>query len=97
MLLMGIALALLIGAWLSRSLVRPLRRLVAAAVDVSTGSVDLQVAQMDVTSGDDVTREVASAFDRLLNALRYYVLVEQGTAVLPREPSLRVDPAEVRM
>ncbi|MEO8633433.1 MAG: cache domain-containing protein [Chloroflexota bacterium] len=96
MLGLGILLAIGIGAWLSRSLVRPLRRLVATAVDVSTGAVDLHIAQMDPTEGDDITREVASAFDRLLNALRYYVLLEQGTAIIPRETSIAVDRVEVR-
>ena len=96
MLGLGVLLAIAIGAWLSRSLVRPLRRLVATAVDVSTGAVDLHIAQVDATNGDDVTREVASAFDRLLNALRYYVLLDQGTALIPREDALVVDRIEVR-
>jgi len=97
MLGLGILLAIAIGAWLTRSLVRPLRRLVATAADVSTGAVDLRVAQIDAADGDDITREVASAFDRLLNALRYYVLLEQGTPMAtPTEMPSSAGPVEVR-
>jgi methyl-accepting chemotaxis protein len=76
MLVLGTLLALAIGLLLSRSLVDPLRRLVAAATDVSIGKVDLRSARFDTGSGDDITREVASAFDRMLNALRYYAFAE---------------------
>ena len=60
-----------IGIVLTRSLVGPLRELVGEATAVSTGDVDLRVARFDTRSGDDITREVASAFDRMLNALRF--------------------------
>lgn len=76
MLVLGTAMALLIGLLLTRSLVDPLRRLVRAATEVSVGNVDLRTARFDTRSGDDITREVASAFDRLLNALRYYAFAD---------------------
>jgi nitrogen fixation/metabolism regulation signal transduction histidine kinase len=76
MLVLGTLLALAIGLLLSRSLVDPLRRLVTAATDVSIGKVDLRSARFDTGSGDDITREVASAFDRMLNALRYYAFAD---------------------
>jgi hypothetical protein len=46
---------------------------------VSTGDVDLRFAKFDTRSGDDITREVASAFDRMLNALRFYALSDDAT------------------
>ena len=46
---------------------------------VSTGDVDLRYARFDTRSGDDITREVASAFDRMLNALRFYALSDDAT------------------
>jgi len=75
----GLVLSLIIGLVLTRSLVRPLRRLVGEATAVSTGDVDLRVARFDTRSGDDITREVASAFDRMLNALRFYALADDAT------------------
>jgi len=69
-----------IGVLLTRSLVRPLRRLVGEATMVSTGDVDLRYASFDTRSGDDITREVASAFDRMLNALRFYALSDDATS-----------------
>jgi len=47
---------------------------------VSTGDVDLRAARFDTRRGDDITREVASAFDRLLNALRFYALTDETAA-----------------
>ncbi len=79
MLLVGVALAIVIGLLLTRSLVDPLRRLVHAATDVSVGNVDLRTAHFDTRKGDDITREVASAFDRLLNALRYYAFADDAS------------------
>ena len=76
MLAVGVLLAFVIGVLLTRSLVRPLRRLVRQATNVSTGDVDLDVARFDTRHGDDITREVASALDRLLNALRFYALAD---------------------
>ena len=76
MLAMGAGFALVIGLLLTRSLVEPLRRLVTAATEVSIGRVDLRTARFDTRSGDDITREVASAFDRMLNALRYYAFAD---------------------
>ncbi len=64
---------------LTRSLVGPLRQLVGEATAVSTGDVDLRVASFDTRAGDDITREVAAAFDRMLNALRYYALADDAT------------------
>ena len=72
----GLLLSFIIGILLTRSLVGPLRRLVGEATAVSTGDVDLRVAEFDTRAGDDITREVASAFDRMLNALRFYALSE---------------------
>ena len=72
----GLLLSMIIGVLLTRSLVGPLRRLVGEATAVSTGDVDLRVAEFDTRAGDDITREVASAFDRMLNALRFYALSE---------------------
>lgn len=75
----GLLLSFVMGIILTRSLVRPLRRLVGEATAVSTGDVDLRVAAFDTRSGDDITREVASAFDRMLNALRFYALSDEPT------------------
>lgn len=77
MLAVGVLLAFVIGVLLTRSLVRPLRRLVGQATRVSTGDIDLTTARFDTRHGDDITREVASAFDRLLNALRFYALADE--------------------
>jgi C4-dicarboxylate-specific signal transduction histidine kinase len=79
MVIVGLLLSLVIGVLLTRSLVRPLRRLVGEATMVSTGDVDLRFARFDTRSGDDITREVASAFDRMLNALRFYALADDAT------------------
>jgi len=79
-LVVGVLLAFVIGVLLTRSLVRPLRRLVRQATNVSTGDVELEVARFDTRHGDDITREVASAFDRLLNALRFYALDDEPEA-----------------
>src|SRR5205823_6444254 len=68
MLVMGVLLSFVIGILLTRSLVGPLRRLVGEATQVSTGNIDLREAHFDTRSGDDITHEVASAFDRMLNA-----------------------------
>ncbi len=76
----GLLLSFVIGVVLTRSLVGPLRVLVGEATAVSTGDVDLRVATFDTGSGDDITREVASAFDRMLNALRFYALADEGAA-----------------
>lgn len=73
----GLLLSFVIGILLTRSLVGPLRRLVGEATAVSTGDVDLRVATFDTRKGDDITREVASAFDRMLNALRFYALSDE--------------------
>jgi C4-dicarboxylate-specific signal transduction histidine kinase len=73
----GLLLSFVIGVILTRSLVGPLRRLVGEATAVSTGDVDLRIAQFDTRAGDDITREVASAFDRMLNALRFYALSDE--------------------
>ena len=73
----GLLLSFIIGIYLTRSLVGPLRRLVGEATAVSTGDVDLRVAEFDTRVGDDITREVASAFDRMLNALRFYALSDE--------------------
>ena len=77
--LIGLLLSFVIGVMLTRSLVGPLRRLVGDATAVSTGDVDLRVAAFDTNTGDDITREVASAFDRMLNALRFYALSDEPT------------------
>ncbi len=76
----GLLLSFSIGIVLTRSLVGPLRELVGEATAVSTGDVDLRVARFDTRSGDDITREVAAAFDRMLNALRFYALADEGAA-----------------
>jgi C4-dicarboxylate-specific signal transduction histidine kinase len=77
MLVMGVLLSFVIGILLTRSLVGPLRRLVGEATQVSTGDIDLREAHFDTRSGDDITHEVASAFDRMLNALRFYALADE--------------------
>lgn len=87
-LLIAIVLSVAAGIWLTGSLVRPLRRLVAQATRVSTGSVDFHVAHFETHVGDDITRDVAAAFDRLLNALRFYAAnqySEPERYALPRE------------
>jgi C4-dicarboxylate-specific signal transduction histidine kinase len=76
----GLLLSFVVGVLLTRSLVRPLRQLVGVATRVSTGDVDLRAAHFDTRKGDDITREVASAFDRLLNALRFYALADETSA-----------------
>ena len=73
----GLLLSLIVGILLTRSLVRPLRELVGVATSVSTGEVDLRAAHFETRTGDDITREVASAFDRLLNALRFYAFADE--------------------
>jgi C4-dicarboxylate-specific signal transduction histidine kinase len=73
----GLLLSFVIGVYLTRSLVGPLRRLVGEATAVSTGDVDIRIAAFDTRAGDDITREVASAFDRMLNALRFYALSDE--------------------
>jgi C4-dicarboxylate-specific signal transduction histidine kinase len=74
----GLLLSLVIGIVLTRSLVGPLRQLAGEATAVSTGDVDLRVAAFDTRAGDDITREVAAAFDRMLNALRFYALSDDA-------------------
>ena len=49
------------------------------ATAVSTGDVDLRIASFDTRRGDDITREVAAAFDRMLNALRFYALSDDAS------------------
>jgi C4-dicarboxylate-specific signal transduction histidine kinase len=78
MLTLGVLLSFVIGVVLTRSLVGPLRRLVGEATQVSTGDIDLRAAHFDTRSGDDITHEVASAFDRMLNALRFYALADEA-------------------
>ncbi len=78
LLVMGVLLSFVIGAVLTRSLVSPLRRLVGEATQVSTGDIDLREARFDTKSGDDITHEVASAFDRMLNALRFYATGDEA-------------------
>ena len=56
------------------------RGFVGEATQVSTGDVDLRYAHFDTRSGDDITHEVASAFDRMLNALRFYALADEAGA-----------------
>ena len=73
----GLLLSLIVGILLTRSLVKPLRQLVGVATSVSTGDVDLRAAHFETRTGDDITREVASAFDRLLNALRFYAFADE--------------------
>lgn len=74
----GLLLSLIVGGLLTRSLVKPLRQLVGVATSVSTGDVDLRAAHFETRRGDDITREVASAFDRLLNALRFYAFADEA-------------------
>lgn len=74
----GLLLSFIVGILLTRSLVRPLRQLVGIATSVSTGDVDLRAARFETRHGDDITREVASAFDRLLNALRFYAFADES-------------------
>jgi C4-dicarboxylate-specific signal transduction histidine kinase len=74
----GLLLSFVVGILLTRSLVRPLRQLVGVATSVSTGDVDLRTAHFETRRGDDITREVASAFDRLLNALRFYAYADEA-------------------
>src|SRR2546430_16069011 len=74
----GLLLSLIVGILLTRSLVKPLRQLVGVATSVSTGDVDLRAAHFETKTGDDITREVASAFDRLLNALRFYAFADES-------------------
>jgi C4-dicarboxylate-specific signal transduction histidine kinase len=74
----GLLLSFIVGILLTRSLVRPLRQLVGVATSVSTGDVDLRSAHFETRRGDDITREVASAFDRLLNALRFYAFADEA-------------------
>ena len=38
---------------------------------------DLRAARFETRHADDITREVASAFDRLLSALRFYALADE--------------------
>jgi C4-dicarboxylate-specific signal transduction histidine kinase len=78
MLVMGVLLAFVIGVVLTRSLVGPLRRLSGEATRVSTGDIDLREAHFDTRGGDDITHEVAAAFDRMLNALRFYALADEA-------------------
>jgi C4-dicarboxylate-specific signal transduction histidine kinase len=73
----GLLLSLIVGILLTRSLVKPLRQLVGVATSVSTGDTDLRAAHFETRTGDDITREVASAFDRLLNALRFYAFADE--------------------
>jgi C4-dicarboxylate-specific signal transduction histidine kinase len=73
----GLFLSFIVGIMLTRSLVRPLRQLVGIATSVSTGDTDLRAAHFETRHGDDITREVASAFDRLLNALRFYAFADE--------------------
>lgn len=73
----GLLLSFVVGILLTRSLVRPLRQLVGVATSVSTGDTDLRSAHFETRTGDDITREVASAFDRLLNALRFYAFADE--------------------
>ena len=73
----GLLLSFIVGMLLTRSLVKPLRQLVGIATSVSTGDVDLRSAHFETRRGDDITREVASAFDRLLNALRFYAFADE--------------------
>ena len=68
----GILLAAIVSLLLTRSIVGPLRRLAGQAQLMSSGNVDIETAAFEDVKGDDVTHEVATAFDRLGNALRYY-------------------------
>src|SRR5439155_1681906 len=76
----GLLLSLLMAVVLTRSLVGPLRGLLHRATQVSTGDIDLREAYFDTQTGDDVIREVASAFDRMLTALRFYALADEDAA-----------------
>ena len=80
----GVVLSLLMALILTRSLVGPLRKLLRRATEVSTGDVSLSDAYFETQTGDDVIRDVASAFDRMLTALRYYALAEEEP---PRAPA----------
>jgi C4-dicarboxylate-specific signal transduction histidine kinase len=82
----GLVLSLVMAIALTRSLVGPLRQLLRRATQVSTGNVDLREAYFDTQTGDDVIREVASAFDRMLTALRFYALADDDAsrAAAPR-------------
>jgi C4-dicarboxylate-specific signal transduction histidine kinase len=68
----GMLLAIGASLMLTQSIVRPLRELVTQAQLVSGGAADLRTAAFDTRSGDDVTNEVAAAFERLLSAIRFY-------------------------
>ncbi len=81
---LGLLLSLLMAAILTRSLVGPLRTLLRRATQVSTGDVSLEEAFFDTQTGDDMIREVASAFERMLTALRFYALAEEEA---PRSPA----------
>ena len=83
----GLLLSLVMAAVLTRSLVDPLRTLLRRATQVSTGDVGLESAYFDTQTGDDVIREVAAAFERMLTALRFYALAEEEA---PRAPAARV-------
>jgi C4-dicarboxylate-specific signal transduction histidine kinase len=76
----GLLLSILMAVALTRSLVGPLRRLLRRATQVSTGDIDLQQAFFDTQTGDDVVREVASAFDRMLTALRFYAMADDDAS-----------------
>ena len=77
----GLLLSLLMAVVLTRSRVGPLRGLLHRATQVSTGDIDLREAYFDTQTGDDVIREVASAFDRMLTALRFYALADEDAAL----------------
>ena len=79
MIAIGLVLSLAMSVTLTRSLVGPLRRLLHRATQVSTGDVDLREAYFDTQTGDDVIRDVASAFDRMLTALRFYALADEDS------------------
>ncbi len=74
---LGLLLSALMALVLTRSLVGPLRGLLRRATQVSTGDVALSDAYFDTQTGDDVIREVAGAFDRMLTAMRFYALAEE--------------------
>ena len=80
---LGFVLSALMAIALTRSLVGPLRQLLRRATQVSTGDVDLREAYFDTQTGDDVIRDVASAFDRMLTALRFYALAEDDPSRVP--------------
>lgn len=75
----ALLLSLGIGVLLTRSLVHPLRQLAGEATAVSTGDVDLRAASFGTRAGDDITAEVAAAFDRMLSALRFYALTDDAS------------------